>query len=132
MLKGHCLCGAIRYEVDARPTNETICHCSMCRRAAGSPVVGWFSVPPGAYRVVAGIPTSYRSSPHVVRTFCPTCGTPLTYQSTHTSHEIDITTCSLDDPEAVPPRDHTHASARLSWIKLADGLPAHAELRPKV
>lgn len=131
MLKGHCLCGAIRYEADATPTNQTICHCSMCRRAAGSPVVGWFSVPPGAYRVVAGSPTSYRSSSHVVRTFCGTCGTPLTYQSAHTQHEIDVTTCSLDDPEAVPPRDHTHASSRLSWIKLADGLPAYAELRTK-
>ncbi|UYN97031.1 MAG: GFA family protein [Enhydrobacter sp.] len=131
MLKGHCLCGAIRFEVDAAPTNQTICHCSTCRRAAGSPVVGWFSVPPSAYRVVAGTPAGYRSSPHVVRTFCPACGTPLTYQSTRTPHEIDVTTCSLDDPEAVPPRDHTHASSRLSWIKLADGLPTHAELRPK-
>jgi hypothetical protein len=131
MLRGHCLCGAIRYEADAPPTNETVCHCSMCRRAAGAPVVGWFSVPPGAYRVVAGTPASYRSSSHVVRTFCGTCGTSLTYQSTRTPHEIDITTCSLDDPEEVPPRDHTHASAKLSWIKLADGLPAYAELRPK-
>ena len=63
MLKGHCLCGAIRYETVAPPTLECVCHCTMCRRAAGAPMVGWFTVPRGAYRVVAGTPASYRSSP---------------------------------------------------------------------
>jgi hypothetical protein len=36
---------------------------------------------------------------------------------------IDITTCSLDDPEAVPPREHIWTSSRLSWMRFADDLP---------
>ena len=131
MLKGHCLCGAIRYETVAPPTLECVCHCTMCRRAAGSPMVGWFTVPRGAYRVVAGTPTRYRSSPQAIRTFCGTCGTPLTFESTRFPDETDITICSLDDPEQVPPRDHTRAATKLSWVKLADGLPAYPEQRTK-
>ena len=40
-----------------------------------------------------------------------------------------VTTCSLDDPDPVPPRDHTHTSSRLSWMKLADDLPLYPEAR---
>ena len=35
MLRGGCFCRAVRYEIDAEPTNQTICHCTMCRHAAG-------------------------------------------------------------------------------------------------
>ena len=53
MLRGGCFCHAVRYEIDAEPTNQTICHCTSCRHAAGAPSVAWFSVPPGSVRFVA-------------------------------------------------------------------------------
>ncbi len=43
--------------------------------------------------------------------------------------EIDVTLCSLDNPEAVLPKDHTRTSSRLPWVKLADGLPSYRESR---
>ena len=33
---GGCLCGRIRYRVDATPTRVTTCHCRFCQRATGS------------------------------------------------------------------------------------------------
>ena len=56
---------------------------------------------------------------------------PLTFESTRFPDETDVTTCSLDDPEAAPPQDHTRASTQLSWVKLADGLPVWPEQRGK-
>jgi hypothetical protein len=44
--------------------------------------------------------------------------------------EVDVTVGSLDDPEAVPPQDHTFVDNQLSWVKLDDGLPRHAQARP--
>jgi hypothetical protein len=131
MLKGHCLCDAIQYEADGEVTNETVCHCTMCRRAAGSPMVGWFTVARGAYRVTSGKPARYQSSEQAVRTFCATCGTPLTFESVHFADETDVTTASLVDPEQLPPRDHTRAATKLSWVKLADGLPVYPDQRVK-
>ena len=29
MLRGGCFCRTVRYEIDAEPTKETICHCTM-------------------------------------------------------------------------------------------------------
>jgi hypothetical protein len=129
MLKGHCQCGWIRYEAGDAVSLETACHCSICRRTSGAPLVAWFTVPLASLRFTSGTPTRYPSSEHGTRSFCPRCGTQLTFESTSYPDEIDITTCSLDDPERVPPRDHTRTSSRLSWLKLADGLPAFPEAR---
>jgi hypothetical protein len=92
-------------------------------------MVAWFSVPRATLRFVHGAPTAYRSSTHATRSFCANCGTQLTYASDAYPDEIDITMCSLDDPEYVPPEDHTWVSSRLSWVKLDDGLPRYPDAR---
>jgi len=35
----------------------------------------------------------------------------------------------LDNPEAVLPKDHTWTSSKLTWVRLADGLPSYRESR---
>jgi hypothetical protein len=91
--------------------------------------VAWFSVPRSEFRFVQGVPTLFRSTLKGKRSFCPRCGTQLTFEHDDASDEIDVTTCSLDDPEQLPPEDHTRTSSKLGWIKLADGLPEHREAR---
>lgn len=125
MLEGGCLCGFVRYRVRGRPSHETLCHCSICRRASGAPVVAWFTVRRADLVVVSGEPATFRSSDHGTRTFCPRCGTPLAFRSARLPDEVDVTTCSLDAPERVAPRDHTHAAARLGWLVPGDDLPRH-------
>ena len=131
MLKGQCFCGAVRYEAGGVPSSETICHCSICRRTSGAPFVAWFTVPADEFRFVAGKPTSFKSSAHGTRTFCSGCGTPLTFQSANYPAEIDVTTCSLEEPERLPPKDHTRTGSKLSWVQLADNLPSYPEARPE-
>jgi hypothetical protein len=126
---GGCFCGAVRYEVTGEVYNLTTCHCETCRRVAGAPAVSWLTVALGGFRLVNGTPTTLRSSAHVTRTFCATCGTPLTYQRDDGPDELDVTICSLDQPEALPPQDHTQASERLPWNMVCDGLPQYPQLR---
>jgi hypothetical protein len=130
MKQGGCLCGFVRYQAGGAVSHETSCHCSLCRRSSGAPFVTWFTVAADGFQIVAGAPATYQSSSHGTRTFCPRCGTALTFRSTNTPGEIDVTVCSLDDPASVQPRDHTWVSRRLPWVKLADGLPAFPEARP--
>jgi hypothetical protein len=129
MLRGQCFCGAVRYEVAGSPRFETNCHCTNCRRTSGAPFVAWFTVFTADLRFTSGTPTSFKSSDHGSRTFCSRCGTPLTFQSTHSPTQIDITTCSLERPEDVPPRDHTYVRSKVGWVHLDDGLPEFPERR---
>lgn len=130
MWKGGCFCGAVRYEATGKPFHETSCHCSICRRTTGAPFVAWFSVPRSGFRLVRGTPARFQSTAKGSRSFCPRCGTQLTFEHAELPDEIDLTTCSLDDPEALPPRDHTRTSSKLRWLRLADQLPAYQEARP--
>lgn len=130
MLTGGCYCGAVRFEADGAPFDETNCHCSICRRTTGAPYVAWFTVPLDRFRLVQGRPTRFRSTAKGTRTFCPTCGTQLTFENADAPGAIDVTTCSLDDPERVPPKDHTRTSSKLPWVEIADDLPRHPEGRP--
>ena len=130
MLRGGCFCGDIRYETGGTPFYRTNCHCSICRRTTGAPFVAWFSVRRSEFRLVHGAPTRFGSTPKCMRSFCPRCGTQLTFENDEAAEEIDVTTCSLDDPGQLPSEDHTHTGSRLEWVKLADGLPEHREARP--
>jgi hypothetical protein len=129
MLKGGCFCGRIRYEAAGTPFHETNCHCSICRRTAGAPFVSWFSVPRSQFRFVSGEPARFRSTPKATRSFCPQCGTQLTFGHEDFPDEIDVNTCTLDDPDSVPSKDHTWTSSKLRWIKLADNLPEYPQGR---
>lgn len=129
MLRGGCYCGDVRYEASGRPFHETNCHCSICRRTTGAPFVTWFSVPRTTFRFVRGQPTYFKSSPTGERSFCSRCGTQLTVALTGAPDEIDVTTCSLDSPEALPPRDHTRTSSKLPWIVTCGNLPEIHESR---
>ncbi len=69
----------------------------------------------------------FNSTEKGARGFCSRCGTQLTFEHRDAPDEIDVTTGSLDDPESVPPRDHTRTSSKLDWVKLADNLPLYPE-----
>lgn len=120
----------MRYEASGTPFHETSCHCTICRRTTGAAFVTWFSVPRSQLRLVRGDPTRFRSTDKGTRSFCPRCGTQLTFELEGLD-EIDVTTCSLDDPNALPPRDHTYVSSKLGWVNPADGLPRYRESRQK-
>jgi len=129
-MQGQCFCGAVRYEFDGPLWHATVCHCTICRRTSGAPSVAWVTVRRDRFRIVAGEPTTFRSSGHGTRSFCAVCGTSLTFSSELLPDEVDVTTASLDQPESVPPEDHTWVSSKLGWVRLSDELPQFDEWRP--
>jgi hypothetical protein len=128
-LEGGCLCGAIRYRASGTASGITHCHCRTCRRASGAPFVTWAGFDLDKFTFTRGHPSSFASSPRVVRTFCARCGTPLTYQRCDLLQSIDVTLGSMDDPTLLQPEDHTWTESRLDWIVLNDHLPHYARER---
>lgn len=130
-LEGGCLCGALRYQVRGEPITVALCHCSMCRRSAGAPVVAWAMYAREDFAFVEGKPALYSSSPGAERGFCGNCGTQLTFTAEFLPGLVDLTVASLDDASRLPPQMHIWESRRLPWLELVDALPRHPELPPR-
>jgi hypothetical protein len=130
LYSGGCLCSALRYRVAGPVRCLCYCHCNSCRRAAGAPLVAWATFALDGFVVSSGTPRELRSSADVVRTFCPDCGTPLTYRSAARPAEIDVTLATLDGAGQLAPQMHVWVSDKLPWLELCDGLPQFARAPP--
>jgi len=128
-LTGGCLCGAVRYEIRGASSKPALCHCASCRRSSGAPVIGWATIRGADFSFTAGEPALYRSSEKVERSFCSTCGTQLTYGHQGEHGWVDVTICSMDDPEQMAPMDHIWVSHRLSWMEHIEELPCCSRSR---
>ena len=129
LVEGGCFCKAVRYRIQAPSQGSMVCHCRTCRGISGAPAVGWVSFPRASFGFTQGEPRRFQSSAHVWRTFCGECGTPLTYEPEASAGELDVTTCSLDDPDRFPPTHHSWLSHDLRWVRFGDGLPTFPRSR---
>ena len=121
---GGCHCGAVRYELEGPPNDVALCHCTDCRKNAGAPVMAWAGYDADKFRVTKGAPKIFRMSPVSERQFCGDCGAGLTYANSEMlPGKIEVQSCTLDDPEAMPPQIHIQVAERLSWMHPTYKLP---------
>ena len=123
-LTGGCQCGAVRYELTARPTGASICHCRMCQKAGGAPFMAFTgTVRQERFVFTRGAPAIYRSSEIAERSFCAICGTPLTYRL-FGRDRVSVTIGSLDRPAEVAPTQQLGIESALPWFAGLAALPA--------
>jgi hypothetical protein len=129
-LTGGCLCGAVRFEMDARADDPAdYCHCAQCRRASGAPVSAWLQVAPDRFRLTAGAPRGFSPSPRTTRWFCGDCGGKL-HMTDVEGRSVGVVLGALDDPEVVQPIAHGWWSVRSPWFETVDHLPRYNEDPP--
>jgi hypothetical protein len=109
------MCGAVRYAFSGAPDEVLVCHCPDCRRATGAHCVAYFFVSLSKFEFTKGRPAEYVSSKGVVRKFCSTCGTTLSWEGDKQPGRIDVTIGSLDDPEQFVPTRAVYKKHKLSW-----------------
>jgi hypothetical protein len=128
---GGCLCGAVRFRLTATPSDAGYCHCRMCQRFSGAPVMAFATVHFGDFVVTRGEPHRRRSSAFGERWFCRDCGSPLAMRVDHQPDTLDFAVASLDDPGAVSPAFHIWTRSRVPWFEVRDELPKYATFRPQ-
>ena len=126
-MKGHCHCGAVRWESDGEVAWSCYCHCSDCRRICASPVTAFFGLPHGSVKWIGDEPQVYNSSEGVERLFCGICGTQMAYRNAKDRVNIHLYIATLEAPEELPPRFHVFHSDRLKWFDTDDRLPRYAK-----
>lgn len=100
VMKGGCQCGAVRFTLEGALGDASICHCRMCQKAFGNLFAPLVSVGSARLQWTKAEPTRFQSSSHVMRGFCPNCGTPLTYEA---PDGVALAIGAFDDPSVLRP-----------------------------
>jgi hypothetical protein len=125
MLKGSCLCGGIKYEIDGELGAVTNCHCSLCRKTSGSAFASGTTIPAKSFRIASGqeLLKEWESSPGYHRVFCGRCGSPILKRKDNDPEHLHFRPGTLDSDPGVKMSKHTHVRSKAPWVEINDGLP---------
>lgn len=125
MLKGSCLCGGIRYEIDGDLGPVVNCHCAQCRKSSGASFTTNASVPAASFCFVAGaeLLKEWESSAKVRRCFCGRCGSPILKRADSNPEIVRLRLGTLDTDPGAKPSKHIYVGSKAPWVEIADGLP---------
>lgn len=125
MLKGSCLCGAVRLEVAGELEHPPeACHCSQCRKQSGH-----FLAAVNVRRTALTIHgedkvTWYQSSDQVKRGFCAVCGSSLFWYPLIEGYAFTSVAMGLfDSSTGGRLAKHTFVGDKGDYYDLDDGVP---------
>lgn len=132
--QGGCLCGQVRYTIEAEPLGARSCWCRDCQRiASGSATVNvlfpeagvQFTGAIGTFSMVAD------SGNTVERGFCTGCGAQLYSRTTSPAGlPMRIRAGTLDDPELIAPAATIFTDSAPSWAPIDPALPRFPKAAP--
>ena len=131
MIKGSCLCGGIRFEIDRAVGPFELCHCRRCRKACGSAFTSGIGIQRADFRLIAGsdliasydAPIIGRPPPYRVF-FCTRCGSPAPNPEPATEW-FEIPAGLLDDDPMLKPDKHIFVDHNAPWFEITDTLPRY-------
>jgi hypothetical protein len=131
-LTGGCMCGAVRYEVDAPLEVAYYCHCTRCQRRTGGSASISARVEPGSFRIGRGeeLVSVFQPDRGFAKAFCSACGSALYSQSPDDPGIVSVRMGSFDTDPGVRPSYRQFVAYAPAWEPIPDdGLPRHPEQR---
>ncbi|HEX3943154.1 MAG TPA: GFA family protein [Rhizomicrobium sp.] len=116
--RARCLCGAVRLEIDYPAFWAWHDHSDASRRAHASACATYVGSWKSRFRVVKGAGSIRRFADNVAgatRSFCATCGTPLTYERVHVPKWVNIPRAIFETRTGREPRYHLHIEEAPEW-----------------
>jgi hypothetical protein len=131
---GGCACGAIRYEIAAKPLVMNDCQCHDCQHTSGTGHGSYLSFPSRNDVKVTGRATHWdmvADSGNVkTRGFCPACGSPVYITFAAMPDVFTVHAASLDDPARYKPQIVTYRARGHTWDRVDPTLPAFEGMPP--
>ena len=125
-LQGQCLCGAIKYQVDAIGPKMGHCHCSMCRKFHGAAFATYGEATKTNFKWLEGahLLKAFKAPNGTVRQFCENCGSSMTFQAaTGIDDVVEFSLGTLDSYLDAKPDVHIYTESKASWYDISDALP---------
>ena len=127
---GGCTCGAVRYQLGAKPLVVHCCHCTWCQRETGSAFAVNALIERDRLLLegdvnVVNTPSQSGKGQRIAR--CPTCEVALF--SHYRFGSIGDLVCfvrvgTLDEPALLPPDVHIFTASKQPWVALPGDTPA--------
>ncbi len=132
-LTGGCLCGGVRFEVDAPLVVASYCHCTRCQRRTGTGSSAQARIVPGSLRITAGeaLVRAYRPAHGFDKLYCEACGSALWSRSQDDPGVISVRLGVFDADPGIRPSWRQFVAYAAPWETIPDdGLPRHDERPP--
>lgn len=132
-LQGGCLCGAVRFELTAAPTQAGYCHCTRCQRRTGSGASAQARIDGSTFRLLsgAGAVRGWKPPTGFEKCFCGECGSHL-FSRSPDGAQMSIRMSAFDEDPGVRPSFRQYVAYAASWEPIPDdGLPRYTESRPR-
>jgi hypothetical protein len=129
-LTGGCLCGGVRFRVDAPLVVATYCHCTRCQRRTGTAASAQARIQPGSLTVTQGeeLIRMYAPPDGFPKLFCDACGSALWSRSPNDPDIISVRLGAFDGDPGIRPSLRQFVAYAASWEDIPDdGLPRYAE-----
>jgi hypothetical protein len=130
-IQGSCLCGTVRYEVDAPFTAMLSCHCSMCRKHHGAPFATYANAALAGFSWLSGEAAlgHYAASQNYTRSFCATCGAVAPSLMPQAGLAF-VPAGTLDGDPGIRVQGHMFVRSKAPWYEIADSLPQYEAYPP--
>ena len=118
MIKGSCLCEAVKYEFMGEFDEVAICHCNQCKRAQGTPFVTNAPVALSKVTFTQGLDAikTYLSNPNKKRVFCGSCGSPLYSQRVDMPETIRLRLGTVTHGHIPEPNYEIFCESKSAWL----------------
>jgi len=129
-VSGGCLCGALRYLLNAEPATIYACHCTDCQCRTGSAFALAVLVHRSEVELTAGelsLCAASLDDGRVKRAAqCGMCGTRLWAELEKRPGMVALQAGTLDDKSWVRPAAQVWTRSAQSWLALAPDIPSYA------
>jgi hypothetical protein len=131
ILRGGCMCGAIRYQIAGEPMFGGHCQCRDCQHESGGGHVSFMAFPADAVKL-EGTPHFFEkkaeSGNTIRRGFCPTCGCSVVGATSGLPGVTMISVGGLDDPSVFKPEFVCYTARGHVWDLVDPGLPSFPKM----
>jgi hypothetical protein len=121
-LHGTCLCGGVKFELEAAPESLRFCHCTSCKKLSGGGGTVNFGAPPSAISIVEGreLLQSFTPEGGSAKTFCRNCGTNLFGGGWPDSERCSVRVTTIGEPIDARIGVHLYVRSLAPWETLPD------------
>jgi hypothetical protein len=127
-LRGGCLCGGVRFEIDGPLHSARYCHCTRCQRRTGTAASAQARLDASRLSFLAGedLVRAWQPPDGFAKLFCSLCGSSLFSRDPQSPAAMSVRLGVIDGDPGIRPELRQHVASAATWEPIPDdGLPRY-------